>query len=95
MLRIHSMNEGSMQVELKPGIAAILKAQVAAGHFATIEDAVSAAVLGIGPDQDGAVSDLTWAKPYVDQGLASLARGEGIPHDQMWAELKVRFAVKV
>ena len=83
-----------MHVELKPGIAAILQAQVAAGHFKTIEDAVSAAVLGIGPDHDGDPGDLSWAKPYIDKGLASLERGEGIPHDQVWAELKARFAVK-
>jgi hypothetical protein len=83
-----------MHVELKPKIAAILQAQVAAGHFDTIEDAVSAAVLGIGPDHDGDPGDLSWAKPYVDKGLASLARGEGVPHDQVWAELKARFAVK-
>ena len=83
-----------MHVELKPKIAAILQAQVADGHFETIEDAVSAAVLGIGPDHDGDVGDLSWAKPYVDKGLASLARGEGVPHDQVWAELKARFAVK-
>jgi hypothetical protein len=83
-----------MLVELKPRIAAILQAQVAAGHFETIEDAVSAAVLGIGPDLDGDLGDLSWAKPYVDKGLASLARGEGIPHEQVWAELKARFAQK-
>lgn len=82
-----------MHVELKPKIAAILQAQVAAGHFETIEDAVTAAVLGIGPDYDD-TGDLSWAKPYIDKGLASLARGETVPHEQVWAELKARFATK-
>ena len=81
-----------MHVELKPTIAAILLAQVAAGHFQSVEDAVSAAVLGIGPDHDGDLGDLSWAKPYVDEGLASLERGEGIPHEQVWAELNARFS---
>ncbi len=80
-----------MHVELKAKIAAILQAQVADGHFESVEDAVTAAVLGIGPDHDGDPGDLSWAKPHIDKGLASLARGEGVPHDQVWANIKVRF----
>ena len=80
-----------MRVELKPKIAAILQTRVAAGYFESIEDAVTAAVLGIGPDHDGDAGDLAWAKPGVDKGLASLERGEGVPHAQVWAELKARF----
>lgn len=83
-----------MHVELKPKIAAILQAQVAAGYFDTIEEAVSAAVLGIGPDHGGDLGDLSWAKPLIDKGLASLANGESMPHDQVWAEIKSRCAAK-
>ena len=82
-----------MRVELKPLIVAILQAQVADGHFATIEEALTAAVLGIGPDDD-VTDDFTWAKPYIDKGLASLARGEDIPHDEVWADLEARFGSK-
>ncbi len=64
---------------------------MADGHFDSVEDAVTAAVLGIGPDHDGDPGDLSWAKPYIDAGLSSLARGETVPHDQVWADLKVRF----
>jgi len=80
-----------MHVELKPKIAAILQAQVAAGHFETIEDAVTAAVLGIGPDLDGNVGDLSWAKPYIDKGLADLEAGRVIPAEAVHAELRRRF----
>ncbi len=80
-----------MHVELKPKIAAILQAQVAAGHFDTIEDAVSAAVLGIGPDQNGDPGDLSWAKPYIDKGLADIEAGRVVPAETVHAELRRRF----
>lgn len=83
-----------MQIELKPNIAGILQAQVAAGDFQSVEDAVAAAVLGLSPDHDPSLDDLSWTKPYIDAGLASLARGEAIPHEQVWAELEARFSAK-
>jgi hypothetical protein len=76
-----------MQIELKPTIAGIVQAQVAAGDFPSVEDAVAAAVLGLSADPDRSLSDLSWTKPYVDAGLASLERGEGVPHEQLWEQL--------
>ena len=35
-------------------------------------------------------SDLSWAKPYIDEARASLARGEGIPADQVFVEIDAR-----
>ena len=77
-----------MNVELKPGIAAIVHAQVASGEFATAADAVAAAVLGIGVDEPG---DAAWAKPYLEKGLADLAAGRTLTADAVHAELRAKF----
>ena len=67
--------ERPVNIILKPTIAAILEAQVEAGQFASVEDAIAAAVLGVVPDRGEDSADLSWAKSYVDAGLADLDAG--------------------
>ena len=55
-----------------------LEDQVAAGAFASVEDAVRLAVAGLMPTPDDG-DDLAWAAPLVDEARASIARGEGVP----------------
>ena len=55
-----------MRIELKPQIEAVLAAQVAAGHFASIEDAITAAVLGL-PLDESKIGSLAWARPLLDE----------------------------
>jgi hypothetical protein len=81
----------NMKVDLNPTIAALLEARVAAGHYASIEEAVTAAVLGIGEDESGAFGDLSWAKPYLAEAKASLTQGEGIDDEAVWAKIEQRF----
>ncbi len=52
-----------------------LEAQVAAGNFASIDEAVAIAVADL-KTMDG--DDLSWAKPYVEQARASVAAGNAI-----------------
>jgi antitoxin ParD1/3/4 len=62
-----------------------LEAEVAAGHFHSIDDAVAAAVAGLmSTDED----DLGWAKPYVEQARASVARGDVISGDEFFRRLE-------
>jgi antitoxin ParD1/3/4 len=51
-----------------------LEAQVAAGHFASIDEALAVAVADLKALSD----DLAWAKPYVEKARASIARGDVI-----------------
>ena len=60
-----------MTVTLKPKVVAILEAQVTSGAFATIEDAVEAAVLGIGGDDEGLSADLDPRPQQVDRIFAA------------------------
>ena len=65
-----------MNIPLPPDQEDWLKAQVAAGRFASLEEAVASAVAGL---QAQEAFDDTWAKPLIDDALQALDRGEGTP----------------
>jgi hypothetical protein len=52
-----------------------LEAQVAAGHFASIDEALAVAVADLKALSE---DDLACAKPYVEKARASIARGDVI-----------------
>ena len=62
-----------------------LRDQVAAGRFASLEEAIAEAVDNLKGDDD-----LSWAKPLVDEGLAELDRGEAIPAEEVLARIEAR-----
>ena len=73
-----------MTVTLTPDQIKWLESPVAGGRFDSVEDAVRLAVAGLMTlDAD----DLSWAKPLVDEARASIARGEGIPAEDVKAQL--------
>jgi len=65
-----------------------LEAQVKAGHYNSIDEAV-ASIVAERMHLD--VGDLAWAKPLVDEALASLDRGEGMTLDEYRARMAERF----
>ncbi len=50
-----------------------LEAEVAAGRFELLDEALAMAVSGL---MDLETDDLTWARPQVDQARASLTKGD-------------------
>ena len=65
-----------------------LEAQVAAGHYDSVEEAVASIVA---EQMQLDVDDLSWAKPLVDEARESLARGEGMSLDEYRARMTERF----
>lgn len=65
-----------MNIPLPPAQEDWLKAQVAAGRFASLEDAIASAVAGL--QVQDAIDD-AWARPLIDEALGALGRGEGTP----------------
>ena len=64
-----------------------LQALVASGRFASIEAAISFAVDHLSaPD----LSDLSWAKPYLDEARTQVARGEVVSHTEFKRDLAKR-----
>jgi antitoxin ParD1/3/4 len=64
-----------------------LEAEVAAGHFSSIDEALTIAVAELKALQE---DDLAWAKPYVDEARAEVARGETIRGDEFLNWLRNR-----
>ena len=62
-----------------------LRDQVAAGRFASLEEAIAEAVDNLKSDDD-----LSWARPLVKEGLAELDRGEAIPAEEVFARVEAR-----
>jgi antitoxin ParD1/3/4 len=64
-----------------------LEAEVAAGHFASIDEALAIAVADLRAlSQD----DLAWAKPYIDKARASVARGDVISGEEFFKRLNTK-----
>jgi antitoxin ParD1/3/4 len=64
-----------------------LEAEVAAGHFSSIDEALTIAVAELKALQD---DNLAWAKPYVEEARAEVARGETIQGDEFLKWLRER-----
>jgi len=74
-----------MTVQLSPERQRWLEAQVAAGHFTSLGQAVAVAIADL---MATAEDDLDWAKPLVDAASAELARGEGVSGDEAIARIR-------
>ena len=72
-----------MTITLTPEQQKRLEAAVAAGQFASVEEAVRFAVDQLVVDELG---DLSWAKPYLDEARAQIARGESHSVEEVFAE---------
>jgi Arc/MetJ-type ribon-helix-helix transcriptional regulator len=77
-----------MTITLTPEQQQRLEAEVAAGRFASVEDAVRLAVAEFLSLAD--MNDLSWAKPYLDEARAQFDRGEYVEYDDVKRELAER-----
>jgi len=73
-----------MTITLTPEQQKRLEEAVADGQFASVEEAVRLAVDDLMGGDD--LGDLSWAKPYLDEARAEIARGESIPAEDVFAE---------
>jgi antitoxin ParD1/3/4 len=65
-----------------------LEAQVKAGAYDSIDDAVASIVA---EHMHADVDDLAWAKPLVDEARAAVARGESMTLDEYRTMMAERF----
>ena len=76
-----------MNVKLPPEQQKWLEAEVAAGSFSSIDEALAVAVadlMAIHKD------DFAWAKPYVEQARASVARGDVLSGEEYFKRLNAK-----
>jgi Arc/MetJ-type ribon-helix-helix transcriptional regulator len=77
-----------MTITLTPEQQKWLESQVAAGRFASIEEAVRVAVADLMADY----RDLAWAKPFVEKARESVARGKVTPGEEFLHRLDAKIA---
>ena len=65
-----------------------LESEVKAGRIGSVEEAVRLAVDHLLMPVD--TSDLSWAKPYLDEARASIDRGEYVEYEELKRELDKR-----
>jgi Arc/MetJ-type ribon-helix-helix transcriptional regulator len=78
-----------MNVTLQPDQLKWIEGQVADGRFESVDEALAIAVADLMAMH---ADDLNWAKPYVDQALASVARGDVITGDEYFRRLDEKLA---
>jgi antitoxin ParD1/3/4 len=82
-----------MVITLTPSQEAWLEAHVARGAFASVEEAarqlIDERIAERSFEESG---DLAWAKPYVDEALADVARGDVITLEEHEARNEARLA---
>jgi antitoxin ParD1/3/4 len=76
-----------MNIKLPPEQHKWLEAEVAAGHYTSIDEALSIAVADLMAIHD---DHLGWAKPYVDEARAAVARGDVISGEEYFKRLNAK-----
>ena len=71
-----------MSITLHPDHEAWIKARVASGAFASIEEAarqlLGERIAELTNIENGETGEADWEKPYIDEGLAALDRGDHV-----------------
>ena len=78
---------GAMNISLPKEQLEWLEAEVAAGRFSSIDEALTIAVAELKALQD---DNLAWAKPYVEEARGEVARSETIKGDEFLKWLQER-----
>jgi Arc/MetJ-type ribon-helix-helix transcriptional regulator len=84
-----------MTIRLKPELAKLIDEQVKSGQFESADEAVNAAVAHALIEEEllaGDIDDEDLAA--IEEGLAQLKRGEGIPWEQVRAEIEKKYLSK-
>ncbi len=85
-----------MMITLHPDQEAWLQARVAEGEFASVEAAarqlLAERIAELATEGEDPLDDLDWMKPYVDEGIAAIERGEFVTLEQHLAELDAKLA---
>jgi antitoxin ParD1/3/4 len=81
-----------MTINLKPEQETWLKAHVATGEFSSVEEAAQRLIDERIAEREFDDDDLSWAKPFVEEGLAALDRGEFFSLEEHKARNATRLA---
>ena len=86
------MVQGTMMITLKPEQQEWLAAHVTRGDFPSVEEAARQLIDDRITELELEGDDLAWAKPYVDEALAAVARGEFVTLEEHRAHMAALLA---
>jgi Arc/MetJ-type ribon-helix-helix transcriptional regulator len=78
-----------MNITLSPNQQKWLEAQVEAGQFGSVDEAVAVAVADL---MAISYDDLVWAKSYLEEARAAAERGEVVSLDDALADMDAHLA---
>ena len=85
-----------MAITLTPEQEAWIKAHVATGDFASVEEAarqlIDDRIAELAQDEGEEQDDMAWAKPLVDEARADIARGDVLTLEEHRARNAARLA---
>jgi antitoxin ParD1/3/4 len=81
-----------MSISLTADQQAWLEARVERGEFASVDEAARQLIDERIVERESEGDDLAWAKPYVDEARAAVARGEVISHEEYRTRNAARLA---
>jgi antitoxin ParD1/3/4 len=81
-----------MTITLHPEQEAWLKTRVESGDFASVEEAARQLIDDRIAELELEGDDLAWAKPYVDEALAAVERGEYVTLEEHKAHMATLLA---
>jgi antitoxin ParD1/3/4 len=81
-----------MGIILKPDQEAWLKSRVAKGDFASIDEAAQQLIDERIAEYEFDEDDMAWAKPFVDEAEAAIARGEVVTLEEHKAHMAALLA---
>jgi antitoxin ParD1/3/4 len=76
-----------MTITLHPEQRAWLESRVASGDFASVEEAARQLIDDRIAELELEADDLAWAKPYVDEAIAAVERGEYVSLEEHRAHM--------
>lgn len=79
-----------MNVSLTPELERFIDDRVASGQYRSASEVVRESLRLLQEQEEERAAKLAWLRAAIDEGIASLDRGEGIPGEEAFAALRRR-----
>ena len=83
-----------MNISLPAELEAFIAERIASGHYRSPDDVIGEALRLLRADEEEQQIRLAALRADINEGIASLERGEAIPGDEAFARLRARRAYR-
>jgi Arc/MetJ-type ribon-helix-helix transcriptional regulator len=83
-----------MSVHLKEEQEKRLRIYVEQGRYPTIDDAAQSLLdMVLDDEHEGELADVTWMKPYIEEGEQAIHEGRVVDGHEFFANIRAKFAI--